>query len=75
MEFRVMFGKARYYLGYSVPLLLIGCAYNLAGGSVHKALGLMRGYFGSWIARDDRIDDINVRNYFHYTRLKEVMHL
>jgi len=69
----VMFGKARYYLGYSVPLLLLGCAYNLAGGSVRKTLGLMLGYFGSWIARDTRIEDINIRNYFHYTRLKEVV--
>ena len=69
----VMFGKARYYLGYSVPLLLLGCAYNLAGGSVRKTLGLMLGYFGSWIARDTKIEDINIRNYFHYTRLKEVV--
>jgi glycosyltransferase involved in cell wall biosynthesis len=71
----VMFGKARYYLGYSVPLLLLGCAYNLAGGSFRKTLGLVQGYFGSWIAGDSRIEDITIRNYFHSIRLKEVMHL
>jgi glycosyltransferase involved in cell wall biosynthesis len=71
----VMFGKARYYLDYSVPLVLLGCAYNLAGGNVRKTLGLIQGYFGSWIAKDTKIDDISIRNYFHYTRLKEVMHL
>ena len=71
----VMFGKARYYLGYSVPLLLLGCAYNLAGGSVRKTLGLMQGYFWSWIARDTKIADSDILDYFHYTRLKEVMHL
>jgi glycosyltransferase involved in cell wall biosynthesis len=71
----VMFGKARYYLDYSVPLLLLGCAYNLAGGNVRKTLGLIQGYFGSWIAKDTKIDDISIRNYFRYTRIKEVMHL
>jgi poly-beta-1,6-N-acetyl-D-glucosamine synthase len=71
----VMFGKARYYLGYSVPLLMLGCGYVLAGGSLRKTLGLMQGYFGSWIAKDTKIADINIRYYFHYTRLKEVMHL
>jgi glycosyltransferase involved in cell wall biosynthesis len=71
----VIFGKARYYLGYSVPLLLLGCGYNLAGGRIRKTLGLIQGYFGSWIAKDPKIADIKVRNYFHYTRIKEVMHL
>jgi poly-beta-1,6-N-acetyl-D-glucosamine synthase len=71
----VMFGKARYYLGYSVSLLLLGCAYNLAGGSVLKSMGLIQGYFGSWIVNDTKIADTNIRNYFHYTRLKEVIHL
>ena len=71
----VMFGKSRYYLGYSVPLLILGSGYILAGGRLFKALGLIRGYFGSWIARDIKIADINVRHYFHSTRLKEVIHL
>jgi glycosyltransferase involved in cell wall biosynthesis len=71
----VTFGKARYYLGYSVPLLLIGCAYNLAGGSVRKTFGLLKGYFGSWIAGDTKIEDVAIRDYFHYKRLKEVIHL
>jgi glycosyltransferase involved in cell wall biosynthesis len=71
----VIFGKARYYLDYSVPLLLLGCAYTLAGGSVRKTLGLMQGYFGSWIAGDTKIEDKDIRNYFHYTRLKEVIQL
>jgi hypothetical protein len=71
----VTFGKARYYLGYSVPLFMLGCGYVFARGGVRKTLGLIQGYFGSWIAKDTKIDDINIRNYFHYTRLKEVMHL
>ena len=71
----VMFGKSRYYLGYSVPLLVLGCGYILAGGRLFKALGLIQGYFGSWIARDIKIADSNIRHYFHSTRLKEVIHL
>jgi len=71
----VMFGKSRYYLGYSVPLLILGCGYILAGGRLFKALGLIRGYFGSWIAGDIKIADIKIRHYFHSTRLKEVINL
>jgi glycosyltransferase involved in cell wall biosynthesis len=67
------FGRARYYLGYSLPLLLAGCGYLVAQKKFGKAAGIFCGYLGSWLRRDEVIPDPGVWEHFHTERLREVL--
>lgn len=69
----VQFGKARYYLGYSFLLTVMGCGYLVMQRKVGKAFGIFYGYLASLVNRDEVISDKEVRNHFHYDRIKEVL--
>ena len=69
----IQFGKARYYLGYSFSLLVAGCGYLVLQFKVLKSIGIFCGWMESWICRDEIITDKEIRDHFHYDRLKEVL--
>jgi poly-beta-1,6-N-acetyl-D-glucosamine synthase len=69
----VQFGKARWYLGYSFPLLVMGCGYLFIHGKYLKAFGVFYGWVRSFAGNDDIIKDIGIWNHFHNDRLKEVL--
>jgi glycosyltransferase involved in cell wall biosynthesis len=69
----ITFGKARYYLGYSFPLLIAGCGYMILHGHFCKSVGVFAGYIGSWFAGDEKIRDIHIREHFGKNRLKELL--
>lgn len=68
----VEFGKARHYLGYSLPLFLAGVAYATKNIGALYGAGLMCGYFGD--AFKPQTDDDVIRNYYRHERLKELIH-
>ena len=68
----VTFGEARYYLGYSLLLFLLGCGYATRNNGIGFGIGLLYGYFRSVISRVNRIEDKLIYEYFHKTRLREV---
>jgi poly-beta-1,6-N-acetyl-D-glucosamine synthase len=69
----VQFGKARWYLGYSFPLLVMGCGYLFLHGKYLKSLGVFYGWMRSCAGNDDIIKDSNIWNHFHNDRLMEVL--
>ena len=69
----VQFGKARYYLGYSFPLLVMGCGYLVIHHKPVKAMGVSWGYLTSWVNQDEVIKDRRVWQHFHNERLREVL--
>jgi biofilm PGA synthesis N-glycosyltransferase PgaC len=67
----VSFGKARYYLGYSLPLFLAGTAYAVKNNGIIYGVGLMKGFFGSFgttTTKDEQIYD-----YYQNDRLNEIL--
>jgi glycosyltransferase involved in cell wall biosynthesis len=68
----VKFGKARYYLGYSFLLMLLGCGYMAIHKNIGKSAGVFWGYLSSWMLGDEIINDKEVWNHFHYERIKEI---
>ena len=69
----VQFGKARYYLGYSLPLMVMGCGYMAMKLQIVKALGVAVGYLPDYIFGKDHIPDVEIWKHFRYDRLKEVL--
>lgn len=69
----VQFGKARYYLGYSFLLLVMGCGYLVSQKKVKKAAGVFWGYLTSWMSRAEVIEDKAVWNHFHNERIDEIL--
>ena len=67
----VSFGKARYYLGYSLLLFLAGTAYATKNNGLTFGMGLMTGYFGSFGTA--RTKDEQIFEYYQNRRLKEIM--
>lgn len=67
----VSFGKARYYLGYSLLLFFAGTVYATKNNGIIFGLGLIAGYFGS--ITQPKTNDIQIRNYYKNTRLKEIL--
>ena len=68
----VVFGRARWYLGYSFPLLVAGCGYLTLKKQPVKAVGIFYGYLSSWFNGDEQIKDESIRNHFGKDRLKEI---
>jgi biofilm PGA synthesis N-glycosyltransferase PgaC len=67
----ISFGKARYYLGYSIPLFLAGTAYAIKNNGIIYGVGLMKGFFGSLgttTTKDEQIYD-----YYQNERLNEIL--
>lgn len=69
----LQWGRSKYYLGYSFSLLVMGCGYLVLKGEIVKSIGVFFGYLGSWINRDEVIEDMQVRNHFHNDRLNEIL--
>jgi hypothetical protein len=69
----VTFGEARYYLGYSLSLFLLSCGYATRNNGIFFGIGLFFGYLRSLILRNKRIEDKQIYEYFHKTRLQEVI--
>ena len=69
----IMWGKSKWYLGYSFPLLVAGCGYLLTKGEVSKSIGVFFGWMDSWINHDEIIADKEVWNHFHNERLSQVL--
>jgi poly-beta-1,6-N-acetyl-D-glucosamine synthase len=67
----VSYGKARYYLGYSLPLFLAGTAYSTKNNGLVFGAGLMAGYFGA--LGTSRTKDEQVLNYYQNERLGELL--
>lgn len=69
----VQFGYSRYYLGYSLPLVVAGTGYLLMQLKVLKAIGIFYGYITSRVKRDEHIADFEVWDHFRNNRLREVL--
>lgn len=69
----VQFGKARWYLGYSFPLLVMGCGYLFLHGKYLKSIGVFNGWVGSLINNDVVIADAEVWEHFHHHRLNGIL--
>lgn len=67
----VSFGKARYYLGYSLPLFLAGTAYATKNNGIVFGAGLMTGYFCS--LGTTRTKDEQILNYYQNERMGELL--
>jgi biofilm PGA synthesis N-glycosyltransferase PgaC len=67
----VSFGKARYYLGYSLPLFLAGTAYATKNNGIVFGVGLMAGFFGS-LGKTTTKDE-QILEYYGNDRLKEIL--
>lgn len=68
-----LFGKSKYYLGYSFSLLVMGCGYLALKGKIGKSIGVFFGWMDSWINHDEVIDDKEVWNHFHNDRLDQIL--
>lgn len=69
----LQWGRSKWYLGYSFPLLVMGCGYLVLKGEIGKSIGVFFGWIGSWISRDEMIADKQIWNHFHNDRLKDIL--
>jgi biofilm PGA synthesis N-glycosyltransferase PgaC len=67
----VSYGKARYYLGYSVSLFLAGTVYAIKNNGVVFGMGLLAGFLGS--LGTETTKDEQILNYYGKERLKEIL--
>lgn len=67
----VSFGKARYYLGYSLPLFLAGTIYATKNNGIVFGIGLLAGFL-SMLGKETTKDD-QILQYYGHERLKEVL--
>jgi biofilm PGA synthesis N-glycosyltransferase PgaC len=67
----VSFGKARYYLGYSLPLFLAGTVYATKNNGIVFGVGLMAGFFGSLGTTTTK--DEQILEYYGNERLNEIL--
>ena len=68
----VTFGKARWHLGYSLPLFLLGTAYATRNNGMKYGVGLCRGYLGDMFRGSEQTKDVQIYDYFHNKRLNEI---
>jgi glycosyltransferase involved in cell wall biosynthesis len=66
------FGRARYYLGYSWVLLILGCGYLVIQKKIIKATGIFCGYTGSVIRNDEVTSDKQIWEHFHNDRINDI---
>ena len=71
----VTFGRARWYLGYSIPLVIAGSGYLIMKGQFKKAVGIFYGYLVDRIHNEEQIEDEDIKRHFGKDRLKEVLGL
>ena len=71
----VTFGRARWYLGYSMPLVIAGSGYLIMKGQFKKAIGIFYGYLADRFKGEEQIDDVDIKRHFGKDRLKEVLGL
>lgn len=71
----VTFGRARWYLGYSLPLVIAGSGYLIMKGQFKKAIGVFYGYLADRIHNKEQIEDEDIKRHFGKDRLREVLGL
>ena len=69
----VTFGRARWYLGYSMPLVIASSGYLVMKGQFEKAIGIFYGYLVDRIHNEEQINDEDIKRHFGEDRLKEVL--
>ncbi|KKG86213.1 hypothetical protein DU57_02590 [Methanosarcina mazei] len=67
------YGNNRYYLDYSPLLVLANALYLAAKKPYYPGFSYLFGYISSCLRRDEKIEDLEIRNYFRCKRLKEIM--
>ena len=71
----VTFGRARWYLGYSLPLVIAGSGYLVMKGQFKKAIGIFYGYLVDRFKGEEQIEDEDIKRHFGKERLREVLGL
>ena len=71
----VTFGHARWYLGYSLPLVIAGSGYLIMKGQFKKAIGIFYGYLADRFKGEEQIEDVGIKRHFGNDRLREVLGL
>ncbi|MGA3198633.1 MAG: glycosyltransferase family A protein [Halobacteriota archaeon] len=67
-------GKAMYELGYHPILFLLNALANTIMNSPHcHVIPMSVGYLSSAVRKEERVDDDEIRNYFHAQRLHQVL--
>lgn len=66
-------GYAKYYLGYSVLLVILAAIFESKRKPYYQGIALLYGYCLNAFRRREKIDDREVRDYFKHRGLKEVL--
>jgi len=65
-------GHGRYYLNYHPLLFFVSALYLITKKPYYPAFAYVIGYFSSFVKREEKIDDQEVRDYFRRKRLNEI---
>jgi len=68
----VRIGKDAHFLDYALPIIVLKSIKYSFTKSHYIGIAILYGYLGSVIHREEKIDDKQIRNYFRYTRPKEI---
>lgn len=65
-------GYVKYYLNYHPAVILLNALYELTKKPHYHAFPYILGYFSSFVKREEKIDDQEIRNYFRHERSAEI---
>ncbi|WMW25432.1 glycosyltransferase family A protein [Methanolobus sediminis] len=68
----VTLGKSHYYIGYAFPLVFLRSIRYSFSKIPLSGMAYFLGYFSSQVNRQEKIPDLEVRNYFRHQKYKEI---
>lgn len=68
-------GMNRYYLDYNPVIVFFNALFLLSKKPHYNAFAYLIGYLSSYIKRDSKLNDSDVRHYFRNVRIRELMRM